>query len=291
MVAEGHITRAAERLGTTQPKLSGALSRLRKMTGDPLLVRTPTGMEPTEIGRELAAQSSAFLRRWSSVVGSDPNFDPGTSNAVFRVYSSDHIYRSLLIPTLAEMRKVAPGTAISWSMPALRAGNEALETGDVDLGIGWAGRAPADLYVSKVMERSWCGIVARDHPRISDRPTVEEYAAESHAVLTFGRPHETWIFESQIDNALSERNLTRHVAAYGQSVLMLPEVVASSDLVAMVPTEMAERAVSELVIRTFAPPIELLGGEVAMIWHPRTHNDSANKWFRNLIRKVANTLP
>ncbi|MCA9641315.1 MAG: LysR family transcriptional regulator, partial [Myxococcales bacterium] len=47
LLSEQHVTRAAQRMGLSQPAMSNILARLRQQFGDPLLVRTAAGMEPT----------------------------------------------------------------------------------------------------------------------------------------------------------------------------------------------------------------------------------------------------
>jgi DNA-binding transcriptional LysR family regulator len=287
LVDERHVSKAAQRLGMTQPKLSHVLARLRQITGDPLLVRTPTGMVPTELARELAAQASDFLTRWRSLVASDPNFSPQTSQATFNVQTPDFLAEELMVPLLHELRIAAPDVTVSLSVPAIESWRERLETGELDLALGYLPHPPTEFYISQLITYEWVCIAAADHPRVGATPDLEQFLQESHIVLSFGRGHEPSLTERYVEGLLAERNMRRKVAVYAPSGLVVPALVANTDLIALIPKPLAHQAALRLPVKIFMPPFALQPQHISMVWHARTQNDPAHRWLRALLRQVA----
>lgn len=287
LVSEGHVSRAAERLGTTQPKLSNALARLRKATGDPLLIRTPEGMQPTALARELASRAGEFLSCWNGAICGDASFTPETSGRAFRIQAADFVLSEVVEPALKEVRAMAPGICVSVSPPLFSAMKEGLETGELDLVLGTITEMPQDFFVSRVTSFEACCIVSAHHPRIKKRLDIADYLRESHVVHTFGRSHQPSFYEQHIDDLISASGGRRRATMHVPYVLLTPTIVAESELIATVPKSFAERAAKHLALKIFKPPLALESFSVAMLWHARTKNDPAAQWFRDVIRRVA----
>ncbi|HWE99878.1 MAG TPA: LysR family transcriptional regulator, partial [Caulobacteraceae bacterium] len=137
LVRERHVTRAAEALGISQPKLSGALARLRKITGNPILVRTSTGMEPTRLALELASQAGEFITNWNRMICSDETFVPEETERTFCIQTTDFLVHEVLADAFREIQSLAPHASLSISTLSLDNMREALNTGEVDLAMGW----------------------------------------------------------------------------------------------------------------------------------------------------------
>lgn len=287
LVAERHVTRAAERLGMSQPKLSSVLARLRQVTGDPLLVRTPEGMTPTPLARELAARSSEFLDGWRSLVSRESSFRPEESDQSFTIRALDAIAQDLVITCAPRIRQAAPGISIELSGVRDEGVRAALERGELDLVIAWIPDLPADFFISQLAVYGVCCIASADHPRIKDQLDLETYVREAHVQMTRGRKHLPLIFEQHIDDFLASQRLERHIAFYSHSLMLVPEVVAQTDLIATIPRHLAEEASSRLRLRLFEPPLPLPKQEIALIWHGRTNNDPGNRWLRSVLRQAA----
>ena len=106
------VTRAAERLGLSQPTVSIWLARLRTMLHDPLFVRTPAGMQPTPRADALIGIAREALEALRRISEWQPEFVPGTARRRFRVCMTDASHVTLLPPLLAHVRAVAPGVAL-----------------------------------------------------------------------------------------------------------------------------------------------------------------------------------
>ena len=290
LVEEKHVSRAADRLGLTQPKLSGTLARLRELTGDPLLVRTSAGMIATDTAIKLARHEETFLGQWNETVSGGP-FEPGAASFLLRIQVMDALVPLLVAPALARLRREAPGNSVSIVMPSLSTMRESLEHGDVDLAIGIIPELPPDLFVSRLMSCYWRCIVSADHPRIGSELSLEDYAKEAHVISTFGRPTQLSLTERHMEAALDELGVRRRIAAYVPTMLSIPDLVAAGDLVGLVPEPVAERAATRLPLRVLTPPVAMPPHDLVLIWHARTHNDPAQRWFRDRLRKIAGEIP
>ena len=89
LLTERHVTRAAERIGLSQPAMSNTLLRLRHMFNDELLIRTASGMQPTHYADELQEPVRLALRQIERVFESDADFDPLTATNRFVIRMSD----------------------------------------------------------------------------------------------------------------------------------------------------------------------------------------------------------
>lgn len=287
LVDERHVTRAAERLGLSQPKLSGVLARLRQVTGDPLLVRTPEGMTPTPLALELAAHSSEFLDRWRNLVSRETVFKAEESHQSFTIAALDAIAQDLVVTCAPRIRQEAPGMSIELSGVRDGGTRAGLERGEIDLVLAWNPDLPPDFLISQLTVYSACCVVSAEHPRIRDHLDLETFARESHVQVTRGRKHVPSIFERRIDDFLTSKGMERHIGFYSHSVMLVPELVANTDLISTIPRHLAQEPASRLNLRLFEPPLPLPKQEIAMIWHARTTNDPGNRWLRNVLRQAA----
>src|SRR5215212_1116411 len=137
---ESGVTPAAARLGLTQPAVSNALARLRKLFGDPLFVRTPAGMDATPFARELAGPVRQALALLESALAHGPGFDPASTARAFRFYMSDLGQVEFLPPLIERVQKAAPGVRLEAVAADLEHIGDALGAGALDLAVGFLQR-------------------------------------------------------------------------------------------------------------------------------------------------------
>jgi DNA-binding transcriptional LysR family regulator len=284
LVTERHVSRAADRLGVSQPELSRTLAKLRQITGDQLLVRTATGMVPTARANQLASCAGDFLKQWNELTGHESEFKASECNRVFRVQAMDALVPLIVTPAIMLMRAQAPLASVSVSMPSMLTMRSDLDDGEIDLAIGILPQLPQDLFVSRLTDCPWVCVVAANHPRIDSGMSLDAYVSEGHVVPTFGRAQQLSLTERHVQHVLAGHDLVRHVVAYVPSVLTILEMVACTDLVAIVPEPVALAAVRRLPIRIVPLPLETPPHDLVLTWHSRTHNDPAHRWFRQLLR-------
>ncbi|MGK3962918.1 LysR family transcriptional regulator [Sorangium sp. So ce118] len=286
LLAERHVTRAAARLGMTQPACSHALGRLRRALGDPLLVRGARGaMLPTPRAEALAPALRAALRGLASAIRGEPRFDPATARRTFRIATGDYAELVLLPPLLSLLASAAPSVDV-WMMPLAltRDGVVAqLTSGAVDVVIGPPRRGwPDDLYVRPLFEERFRCVVRRDHPAARGRLTLDRYCALSHLLVApRGTPG------SLVDDALAALGRGRRIAATVPHFLVAPHVIAATDLMATLGGRIVDATAAPLGLAALPPPLELASFSFAMIWHERTHHDPAHRWLRDQVARAA----
>ena len=281
LLSERNVTRAAQRVGLSQPAMSNALARLRSLLADPVLVRTGGGMEPTARALELAAPVHQILQDVSRALQPPRSFEPRSSTQRFRIESDDHVELSLLPRLAPRLAAIAPQVELTMAR-ASRSTEEELRIGRADLYLGTWSKVPAHLHQHLLRREAFACIARRGHPRVKTRLTLRAYAELGHVVVAQdGTPG------SAIDAVLAADGLGRRIAVRTPHFLVAARIVAQSDAIATLPRSVA-RALAELLpIAMFRPPLDVAGFPVQMIWHPRTHGEEGHRWLRGLIMEVA----
>ena len=121
IAAEGNLSRAARRLGMSQPAMSNALARLRETLDDPLFVRTGRGMEPTPRARLMTEPIRQALDLMQNSLRTDSAFDFASSKRSFTVAVEDY-GEAVVMPRFMEwLNRVAPGCMCAYGRnPAMR---------------------------------------------------------------------------------------------------------------------------------------------------------------------------
>jgi DNA-binding transcriptional LysR family regulator len=290
LFATGSVTKAAERLGQSQPTVSMWLSRLRQELDDPLFVRTPEGMLPTPRAEALigtARQALDSLRRLSQM---RTDFEPATAQRRFCICMTDASHVALLPSLLGHVRRLAPGVRIE----AMQIGPDTplmLQSGEGDLALGYIARLDAGHFQQALFPQDWVCIANREHPRVRKRLTIAAYAREQHVVILGGTAHEL------LDEALETQDVARNVALELPGFLGLPAIVGTTDLIATLPRHIGETLAHFYGLQVFPCPLDVPGFTVKQYWHARVHHDPASQWLRGVCaelfqqREVRGLLP
>lgn len=281
LLAERHVSRAARRLGLSQPAVSNALSQLRALLGDPLFVRSAGAMVPTERALALAGPIRATLATLETAL-TGPVFDPLNAERTFVLAATDFVEFVLLPKLLARLAHEAPKVKLhihGWShhrVPAM------LERGEADLMIGFYQGLPPGHHDQSLFPDEFVCIVRKRHPQVGQRLTLKTYLSLRHVLVTqeFTEP-------GAADVALAARGLSRTVALRLSHFLMVPAIVAATDYVAAISRRVAEEFAQTLPLRIFPTPLPLPRGTVGQVWHERTESSLAHRWLRGVIAEVA----
>jgi len=283
LLAERHVTRAAERLGITQSAASHALARLRDLLGDPLLVRGPRGvMQATPRALELAPAVHRILDELAAALHGPTVFDPATATHTFRIGSGDYTELVALPRLIERVSRVAPGVDI-WMHYFQGWGDEELGAGVLDLVLSppRPGVRPAGLYERVLFEETFTCVMREGHPLAQSRMTLPRYAAANHVLVApRGTPG------SFVDDALARVGRTRRVAVAVPHFLVVPFIVAGSDLIATLPTRIADMFADRVGLVRAPPPIEVPPFKIAMTWHERLHGDPRHRWLREQLAQL-----
>jgi len=285
LLEEQSVTRAADRLALTQPTVSAMLARLRKLFGDPLFVRTQRGILPTPRAAGLAPVLKQWLAEARGLIA-DAGFDPATDELTAAISANDYIQSTLLVPYFRRLRREAPNARLAVRSPQFSDMAAMLADAEIDLVITTTPEIPqADLRSRLLYSERYVCVVRSEHPLKAKRAvTLDQFCRYPHAMVspTEGR------FVGPVDRALAEAGRRRRVVLAAPGFLVLPEVLKTDDLIAVVPERVLCGRMGGL--RTFAPPVAVPGFDVVMLWHERLHKDAAHRWLRELLAAVAEDL-
>jgi DNA-binding transcriptional LysR family regulator len=297
---ERNVTRAAARLFLTQSAVSHALARLRDVLGDPLFMRIPSGLQPTERAHQLAPRLRVALAEIRSAVAT-PVFDPAKTRQRF-VISAGSYFCALIVPTLVRLaHQFAPGISLQF----VNVGTElvhALDQQRVDLALSAFDKIPA-RFRSEVLfsdEKVWAigthHPLARqpfDHAALLAWPRlaigIASAADQSREPPTRSDLVLRLILETD-DEAISPRSARRtspSMMVYDSATALA--VIAATDLVTLVPRRFAKACASSTRIRIIEFPRDQAETiELSMLWHSRVHDDPGSLWLRALVRQAVN---
>src|SRR6202012_4831458 len=204
LIEERNVTRAAERLGITQPALSNALTRLRTTLKAPLFIRERYGIQPTPIALELAPVIAEALARIDEAVLGQQDFDPAKPERLVTIAPNNYVEFALVPHIVAKLRETAPGIKLRLTPY----GNDLVETGVISgttsVVLGRITEPPDNLIVQHLMEESLACIVRADHPEIGDSLSKEQFERLKHVnVIPPGR------LRAGLFQALDQKGLRR----------------------------------------------------------------------------------
>jgi DNA-binding transcriptional LysR family regulator len=170
LVAEAHVTRAAERMGTTQPAMSNTLGKLRILFRDPLLVRTEKGMMPTRRAIDIATSLRSAIDRIDDALADLESFDP-KSTTQFEIAASESVAFILMSALTARLRELAPGVTLRVHIPDLSRMRQLLEEGQADLLLSTIRTAPEGLRSSPLLRQRLNVIASGTQPDVQKKIT------------------------------------------------------------------------------------------------------------------------
>ncbi len=283
LLSEQNVTKAAARLHLSQPAVSAQLNRLREMFDDPLLIPAQRGMTPTAKALELLQPLRQALDQVRATVGTHRSFDPAKARMTFSVACTDYLQTAVVAPLVLELRKKAPGVRVAVRNLDLSQLEAQMMRGDVDLALMTPRNAPQGLRGRPLFDERYVLIGRRNHPRLRKGITVEEFARLEHVVVSirggdFGTP---------VDSALAALGHQRKVVLSAASFLFVPDIVAQSDFVALVPERLVRHRTDKL--RLIEPLFPVEGFAVGMVWHERSHGHGGQRWIRDSIASLINS--
>jgi LysR family nod box-dependent transcriptional activator len=283
LIEEKHVTRAAERVGLSQPAMSSALARLRRMFADELLVRVGKEYRLTALATELQGPLQEFMQIAEETVQRRPHFDPASDERLFSIVASDYTAYILLQPLLQRVARDAPGIRlqIRWSSR----GEPVKVTSDVNVGL-WPSPDPTDteLPYEVLFHERWVCAVWKGNKIVGDEVGLEECMKLPHLVYGKG--------VGGMADPIHYLNLEghRHIQASTESFFVLPFMLQGTDLIAFVHERLARMLADAAEIRVVEPLFETPPVAEAMYWHSRNTSDPAHVWLRSQLREIGARL-
>jgi DNA-binding transcriptional LysR family regulator len=286
VLQERHVGQAARRLSLSASAVSHGLGRLRRLLNDPLFLRTPKGVVPTERATQLAEPIADILARARSVISTAEPFDPATSARRFAIGAPDGISAVVLRPLLAELARVAPridiGVRQILPSPA-RVWQTAiadLEARAMDIAIIPSDDIPARFEARRIYEEDFVVAARPGHPFARD-PSLERYCEMQHLVVSHtGDPH------GFVDEQLAKDGRTRRIALTVPNFMFALAVIAETDLIGALPRRFVAMHAARFGVAALEPPLPLPGFRLNAVAPKVAMMDAGLAWLFDLLGRT-----
>jgi DNA-binding transcriptional LysR family regulator len=268
----------ALKLGVSQPAVSNALARLRKLLGDELFVRTPTGMVPTPYAEQLGQTVGQALGLIRTALQEPRHFEPATSERTFTVGMSDIGEIYFLPRLLAHLRTAAPGVRLSTVRDTAVQLKDELAQGRLDLAIGLLPELQTGFLHQRLFTQRYVCLFRQGHKLECGPLGLKEFSAAEHVVVvSSGTGHH------EVDELLQALGIARDVRLSVPHFVAIGHILQTSELMATVPERLAQCMTEPFGLHIAPHPAPLPEAAIHAFWHARFHGDAANQWLRGLF--------
>ena len=272
------VTAASDRLGLTQPAVSQALRRLRNLFEDPLFVRTPGGMVPTDAAFRLYSPLAQAFSIINEAVQQLAKFDPATAQRVFRISMSDMSEFYFLPPLAAMLDRDARGIHIEVANVPLESVSAAMRAGEIDLALGYVPGLDAGCVSQTLFLDEHVCVVRTGHPLRKTKPSREDLATLRYVYASTNATG-----HRMVEQWLDELNLKRDVVLRLPHFVVAPEIVANTDLAVIFPRSIAQQFNRGKAFRILPLPFDLPPIEIQVHSHTQFAADPGIAWLRESI--------
>jgi len=291
VLEEGHVGRAAQRLHLTPSAVSHGLKRLRDLLNDPLFLRTPKGVTPTERALALAAPVAQALEQVAAILDAATPFDPASSKRRFTIGAPDAVLAAFVMPALEMIGADAPQVdfgLIHVLATGRAAGDEpwadalaSLDRRAVDVAILPIRTVPPRFSALPLYEDIFVAVARSGHP-LGQHPTLDAFCQAEHVLVSMtGDPF------GFVDAALAEIGRQRRIALTVPSFMMALAMLAHSDLVAVTPQRLVSRYSGVFGLDAIELPIERQADCMSAVATRAAMMDAGLAWLVNALHRVA----
>lgn len=287
MIVENHVSRAALRIGVSQPTMSRSLQSLREIFGDVLFERTNEGMKPTPRALELDRLIRPGLEIIGSAIGQKAEFDPAFVQRRF-VFAMTDMASYLVMPlVMSALRQVAPFIDIEVREGGPQKALEMVESGTVEFAIGTFEYVPSTIKTANLEPLKEICIVDAANPYLRKRNLdLELFLSLPHAAVAMGGQHGI-----PIDVALETLGYQRRIALTLPHFLSVPRSVIGTDMLAVVVEALLDRLPERSLVSRYELPLPFEPVMGRMAWHRRLDPDPGHRWLRELIERTIRDRP
>ncbi len=281
LMIERHVTRAAARAAMSQPAMSNALTRLRALFKDELLVRTAHGMEPTPRALELRESVHQILQQTERLMQSGALFDPSTSKRSFTIRMSD-LVGSLLLPGLMQkLSSAAPGISLDVLHIAPDRSIRALEEDQLDFAVSFELTHGKSIKSEPLLPDRMVCAMREGHPLARGRLTLKKFLEARHLRVAMSPTDLRFV-----DSKLAARGLIREIAVNVPQWLLVPEMLRDTDLLGVVSERFGDKLTPHgIICRSL--PFEAPEFAWRIYVHHRHAHSRAHLWMMQLMREVS----
>jgi DNA-binding transcriptional LysR family regulator len=278
---ERRVSAVAESLGLTQPAVSNALSRLRRMTGDDLFLRTGRGMTPTPYAVQLAEPIAEALAKIRDTLDRKLEFDPASSSRKFTIAMTDIGEIHFLPRLMSRLAALAPGITVSTVRNSGAMLSAEMEAGGVDLAIGLLPQLKAGYFQRRLFRQRYVCMFRSGHALDRKAMSIEDFEGAQHiAVIAGGTGH------AIVDETIARRGIRRNIVLTVPHFVALGHILASTDMIATVPERYAGESIGPFGLRYLPHPVPLPEFGVNLFWHARFNREPGSQWLRRVVMEL-----
>ena len=287
LIKEQNVTRAGERLGRTQPAISNALNRLRKLLDDELLVRGPRGLTLTPRAEALRDPLHDIMQLAEICLSEGIQFDPKEATGVLRIGLPDRLSLTVLPLLVKQLNDTAPGVGLHVKTADRDQTLSLFENDEIDLALGWPENLPPHLKSEWLFDEELVCVCRKGHPVLSGKRPFDTKSLVSfpHVVVSA-----TGGQRAAFDNLLADRGLERNGKIFVPGFSAVPELLRSSDMIAVFTKGLAIIFGKSHGLAYVELPLDLGPLGHFMVWPARYDSDPRQDWYREQIRLVCRTL-
>lgn len=277
----GRVSAAAESLGISQPGVSNALSRLRKLLGDELFLRTSRGMVPTPYAESLAQPIADALAALQGTLNARAAFDPARSERSFVIGVND-VGETYFLPRLMRaLDQVAPGVTIRTVRTTSIDVRDEMERGRMDLAMGFLPGLKGGFFQRRLFRQPYVCIFRQDHPLARSGVSARQFRAAEHvAIVSEGTGH------GVVDEVIARAGIRRRLRLTVPHFMAVGPVLQATDMIAVVPQRFADCACGPFGLAAAPCPVKIPESVINVFWHARNHREAANQWLRQVVVDV-----
>lgn len=275
------VTAAAERLDLTQPTVSYGLGKLRDMIGDNLFVREQRFFKPTPCADALYARFRDALSLIGEAVEETRHFDPVSTSRTFNFAMSDIGSMSFLPPLERELLREAPRISIEIRQVPVNELVDQLAAGKIDAALGNLPQIRGQTRSATLFREYYVCLLGRAHAERLGNFDLETFRHARHAVVS-----STYSGHQLAEDALSDLGIVRPVAIRTPYFTALPQLIADSELVVILPSVVARTFCTQSDVVARPVPVALPSFDVKLHWHPRHESTPAIRWMIDRVQRI-----
>jgi DNA-binding transcriptional LysR family regulator len=278
LMVERKVSKVADNLGLTQPAVSNSLAKLRRLLGDELFLRTPSGMVPTPFAEQLAEPVGYALGMIHSGLNQQIRFDPAKAKGSVTLGMTD-IGEIVFLPALVErLSREAPGLNLNTVRNTAVNLREDMESGKVDLAIGLLPQLKAGFFQRRLFYQKYVCLMRKGHALDKKKLSVAEFRSAEHlVVMSAGTGH------GKVDELMRQAGIVRPIRLTVPHFVSVGHILQSTDLIATVPERLAQKLAKPFGLSPVQHPVKLPDVAINAFWHAKAHRSPASQWLRGVV--------
>lgn len=279
---ELNLSKAAKRLGISQPAVSKALKRLRDVYDDPLFHRSSLGVEPTSFAMDIYPSFQAALDNFNSTLFASSEFDPKVSNKTFSIACVSGVGIELFNHCIQQMQDSAPNINFEIHPLFTQDYESDLRLQRYDLIIDLTPSSRSNLKHEVLFSEKGCVVCRKGHPRlINNTLTYQAFFAEEHVAFSQWKVRGS-VLSNEHMKFIEMRNIRHRVPGAAEML----SLIAATDFIGILPASTVRSFQGIYPVKLLALPFEKSEVTFSAIWHPSRTKDTAHQWLREQIHKA-----